>query len=195
MVLYLLTKFGKIKAFINSPWLRSFDLRFFRTSKQIFGKLQYMEKFFGKFQHLPHFSRKTILYSSNKFCIFEFFINIQLHRRFDLGFWQTSEQVYRKLQYAEKILVKFQSWPRFPGKMVLCSLTKFGIIKTETDIPYLRRFNLHFFHTLKQIYRKLEKVLGKFQRLPRFPRKWFWNFSRKFYICELCTTIKLLRRC
>ena len=38
---------------------------------------------------------------------FESLTNIQSHRRFDSGFWQISEQVYRKLQYGEKIFAKF----------------------------------------------------------------------------------------
>ena len=51
------------------------------------------------------------------------FTNNQLHRRFDLGFWQTSEQAYRKFQHGEKIFAKFQSQPRFPRKMVWYSLS------------------------------------------------------------------------
>ena len=87
---------------------------------------------------------------------------------------QTSEQVYRKLQHGEKIFAKFQSMPHFRKKIVLCSLTKFGIVKTATNIPWLKNLNLRLLHTSKKVYRKLqytETVFGKFQRLPHFSRK------------------------
>ena len=43
--------------------------------------------------------QKVVLYSFSKFYIFEPLTNIQLHRRFKLGFWKTSEQVYKKVQH------------------------------------------------------------------------------------------------
>ena len=42
---------------------------------------------------------------------------------------QTSKQIYRKRKYREKVFGEFQRLPRFPRKMVLYSLTKFGILK------------------------------------------------------------------
>ena len=60
-------------------------------------------------------------------------------------FSETPKQIYRKLQQWKKLFAKFQSQPTFPEKMVLYLLTKFDIIKTWTNIPWLRRFGLHFF--------------------------------------------------
>ena len=45
--------------------------------------------------------------------------------RFDLGFWQTPKQIYRKLKHKEKRLGEFQSLPRFLRKMILYSRSKF----------------------------------------------------------------------
>ena len=89
----------------------------------------YRERFFEKFQHLLCFPRKMVLYFLTKFCIFEPFTNIQAHRTFDLGFWSTSEQVYRKLQHGERNFAKFESQLWFPRKMVLYLLTKFSFGK------------------------------------------------------------------
>ena len=147
MVLYLLTKFGIIKAWTNIQSLRRFDLRFSQASKQIYRKLQYTKKVLGKFQRLLRFPRKMVLSFSSKFCIFVPFTNIQSHRRFDLSFRQTSEQVYRKPQHREKIFEKFQDQPRILRKMVLYSLTKFFIMKPWTNILWLRRFDFCFLQT------------------------------------------------
>ena len=85
------------------------------------------------------FSEKWFLYSSSKFCFFEPFINIQLHKRFNVGIWQTLEQVHRKFQHGEKIFAKFQSEPCFPRKMVLYLLTKFGILNMFIGNSSMRR--------------------------------------------------------
>ena len=114
MILYSFTKFGIKKNWINIPWFRRFDLLFFQTSKQISTKLQYTDKFYGKFQRLASFPRK-MFYSSSKFCIFETFRNNQSQRIFNLSFWQTSEQVYRKLQHGKKNLCKV-SKPASPSQ-------------------------------------------------------------------------------
>ena len=135
-----------------------------------------------------------VLYSPSKFFILKPFTNIQLHRSFDLGFWQTSEEIYRKLQHGEKIFAKFQSQPRLPRKKVLYSLTKFGIRKARSIIASLRRFDLRFFQTSKQIYRKLqntEKVFGRLQRLSRFPSKMNLYLPSKFIILRSFTNIQL----
>ena len=78
-----------------------------------------MEKIFVKFQSEPCFPRKMVLYLLTLICIFEPFTNIELLRKFDLCFWQTLEEVYRKLQHEEKISAKFQNQTHFPRKMVL----------------------------------------------------------------------------
>ena len=140
-------------------------------------------------------SGKMVLYWSSKFCIFESFTNIQSHRRFNLGFWNTSEQDYRELQHGEKILAKFQS--QLPEKWFCISLTKFDILKHCTNIQSLRRLELRFWQTSKQIYRKLqyeEKLFSKFQGLPRFIKKTDLHSSRKFYIFEICNNVQSLKR-
>ena len=92
------------------------NLHFSQTPKPVYRKLQHGEKIFSKFQSQPRFPRKMILYSSNKFYIFESFTNIQSHWRFHLRFLQTSKQIYRKLQYTEKVFRKFQRCLAFPEK-------------------------------------------------------------------------------
>ena len=86
----------------------------------------------------------------------------------DLNFWQTSKQIYRKLQCREKVLY---------------SSTKFVIIKAWAKSPWLRRFDLGFSQTSKEIYGKLqytEKGFGNFHHLPRFlPRKNGFMFVKK----------------
>ena len=108
----------------------------------------------------------------------------------NLHFPQAPKPVYRKLQHGEKIS-KFQSQRRFPRKMILYSLTKFAIIKTWTNIPWLSRLDLRFLQTSRQIYRKIqctEKIFEKFQRLPRFLRKMVLYSSSKFCIFESIPT-------
>ena len=174
MVFYSSSKFCILKPFTNIESHRRFDLSFWQTSEQVYRKLQHGKNIFAKFQSQPRFPRKMVLYSLTKFGIIKTWSNISWLRRFDLCFLQTSKQICRKLQYTEKVLGKLQRLSRFPRKMVLYSLTRFGIIKAWSNIPWLRRFDLGFFQTSKQIYRKLqysEKVFGKFQLLSRFPRK------------------------
>ena len=174
MVLNLLTKFVIIKLWANILWLWRFDLGFWQSSKKIYGKLQYRGKDFWQFQGLSRFPRKMVFYSSTKFGIMKPWTNIPWLRIFDWGFWQTSKQIFRKLQYRKKVFEELQGFLRFPWKMVLSSLTKFGIIRTWTNIPWLRLFDLGLWQTSKQIYRKLqyrENVVEKFQGLPHFSRE------------------------
>ena len=103
--------------------------RLLTDSEQIYRKFQNREKVFGEFQALPRFPRKMVLYSSTKFGILKPWTNIPWPRRFDLGFWQTSKQIYQKLQYREKAFEELQGLSRLPRKIVLYSSTKFGILK------------------------------------------------------------------
>ena len=103
-----------------------------------------MENNLEEFQRLPRFPRKMVLYSSTKFGILKPLTIISNHIRFDLGFCQASKQIYRKLEYSEKVLEEFQRLPRFPRKMVLYSSTKFGILKPLTIISNHIRFDLGF---------------------------------------------------
>ena len=85
-----------------------------------------------------------VLYSPTKFGILKHLTIISNQIRFDLGFFQASKQIYRKLEYREKVLEEFQRLPRFPRKMVLYSSTNFCILKPWAIISNLIRFDLGF---------------------------------------------------
>ena len=144
MVLCSSTKFGIIKPWTNIPWHRRFDFDFWQNSKHIYGKLQYNEKAFGELESFPRFPKTMVLYSSTKLGIIKLSATTQSLRRFDCGFWQTSKQIYRKLQYKEKVSRDFQGLPRFGGEMNLYSSTKFGSKKPWISIPWRKRFELVF---------------------------------------------------
>ena len=174
MVLYWSIKFGILKVWTIISKLIRFDLHFWQSSKSTYIRLKYRENNLEEFQHLHHFPKKMVLYSSKKFGILKHLTIISNHIPFDLGFCQASKQIDRKPEYSEKVLEELQRLPRLPRKMVLYSSTKFGILKPWTIISNLKRFDSGFWQASKQIYRKLEhskKVLREFQRLPRFPRK------------------------
>ena len=103
-------------------------------------KLEYREKVFGEFQVLPCFSRKMILYWSTKFGIVTPWTNNPWPRKFDWDFWQTSKQIYRKLQYKEKAFQVFHGLSGFPRKIDLYSSSKFRILKPWTNIQSLKIF-------------------------------------------------------
>ena len=116
------------------------------------------------------------LHLKTKFCIAKPWSNIQSFRRFHFDLWQTSKQIYRKLQYRNKVFEDIQGLTRFPRKMVLYSSTTLGIIKPSTNIPWLRWFDLGFSQTSKQIFRKLqlrEEIFGELQTCSTFPEKPF----------------------
>ena len=72
--------------------------------------------------------------------ILKFWTNIPLLKRFDSGFWQTSEPIDWKLKYRENLFRAFQGLPRFSWKIFLFSWTKFGIFQLFTNIQWLTRF-------------------------------------------------------
>ena len=113
-----------------------------------------------------------VLCSSREFCIFEPYTNIQLLRGLDLAFASFEIKFIGNSNMERN---SSQGLPRFPRKMVLYWLNKFGIIKPRTNIPWLRRYDLRLIlHTSRQIYRKFqykEKVFWKFQSFPLIPRK------------------------
>ena len=76
-------------------------------------------------QHSQHLKKQK----STKLGIIKIWTNIQLFRRFDLEFWQTLKQIYRRLQYKEKVFEEFQALSHFLIKMFLYLSTKFGILK------------------------------------------------------------------
>ena len=117
-VLYSSTKFGILKPRTIISILIRFDLGFWQASKPFYRKLRYKEKVLEEFQRLPRLTRKIVLYSSTKFVILKPLTIISNLIRLDLGFWQASKQIYRKLEYSEKILDEFQRLLGFPRKTV-----------------------------------------------------------------------------
>ena len=166
IILYSPTKFGILKPWTNIQSLGRFDLVFWQISKQIHRKLQYRDKTLEEFQGLFLFSRKVVLYSSTKFGLLKTWTNIKSLRKFDLGFWQTSKQIYQKLQYREKVFREFEGLCRFPRKMIVYSSAKFCILKPWTNTLWHRRFQYGFWQSSVHIYRKLqdkEKAFEEFQ--------------------------------
>ena len=128
-----------------------------------------------------------VLYSSTNIPILKPWDIISNIIRFDLGFWQTSKQIDRKLKYRENNLGEFQRLPPFPKKLVLYSSTKFGILKPSTIIRNLIRFDLGFSQPSKQIYRKLKykkNIFKEFQGLPRSPKEMVLYSSTKLGILK-----------
>ena len=105
-----------IEPFTNVESHRRFNLGFWQISERVYRKLQHGKKFFGKFQGLPCFLRKMVLYLWSKFSILKHCTNIQSLRRLELRFWRTSKQIYRKLQYEEKFLFKVSKFALLPQK-------------------------------------------------------------------------------
>ena len=156
-----------------------------------------MENNLEEFQRLPRFPRKMVLYSSTKFGILKPWTIISNHIRFDLGFCQASKQIYRKLEYSEKVLEEFQRFLRFPRKMVFYSSTNFGILKPWTSISNLIRFDWGFWQPSKPFYRKFkygENDLEEYQGLPRVSRKMVLYSSTKFGILKPWTIFSILIR-
>ena len=69
IILHSPTKFGIRKPYTNIQSLWRFHLVFWKTSKQIYRKLEKKEKLRREFQALPSWYSKMILYSLTKFCI------------------------------------------------------------------------------------------------------------------------------
>ena len=149
MIFSLSTKFGIIKPWTNIQSLTRIKLGLWQASKQIYKKLQYKEKVLGEFQALPRFPRKMILYSWTKFGILKHWTNIPSLRRFDWGFWQTSKQICRKLQYKEKVFKHFQGLSRFPRKNGFVFVDKTW---EDVDRNELLVFLVHFFSFSKFIF-------------------------------------------
>ena len=141
MVLYLLTKFGIIRPWTNIPWPRDSIKSLYRLQNKFIENLIIGRKFLGCLKGFSCFPRKMVLYLLTNFETITLWINFPWLRRFDLGCWQTSKQIYRKFQYRGKVFGEFQGFPCFPRKTVLYSLTKFGIIKPWTNISWLRTLN------------------------------------------------------
>ena len=139
MSLHLKTKFCIAKPWSSIQSFRRFHFDLWQTSKQIYRKLQCSSK---DIQGLTRFPRKMVLYSSTTLGIIKPSTNIPWLRWFDLGFSQTSKQIFRKLQLREEIFGELQGLPCFPRKIVMHLLTKSSIEKLTTNIQSLRRFDL-----------------------------------------------------
>ena len=121
------------------------------------------------------FLKKMVLFSLTKFGILKRQTNIPWPRRFHLGFWQTSKESVRTLQYSEKVFGEFQGLPQFPRKMVLYLSTKLGIIEPWTNIESLRTFDIGFWQTSKKIIgnSNIKKTFLKSSQVClTFPEKW-----------------------
>ena len=68
MVLYSPTKFAILKSWINVPLPRKFYLGFWKSSKQIHGKLEYKKKVFEVFKIFSLVLRRMVLNSLAKLC-------------------------------------------------------------------------------------------------------------------------------
>ena len=118
-------------------------------------------------------ARKRILYSSTKFYNIRPWLNIKSLRRFNLGQWQTSKQIYSKLQGRESVFEEFEVLSCFPWKMISYSSTKFGILElifheTEDSIEAFDRLQIKFLGN-SNIGRKFLKSSELFLA---FPTKW-----------------------
>ena len=192
IVLYSSTIFriSKPSAIISN--LIRLDIGFCQASKPFYKKLKYKEKVLEKFQRLPRFPRKMVLYSSTNFHIWKPWAIISSVIRFHLGFRQASKPFYRKLKYKEKVVEEFQRLRRFPRKMALYSSPNFRILKPWAITSNLLGFDLCFWQASKPFYRKLkyhEKVLEEFQCLTRFWRKMVLYASTNFRISKSWATI------
>ena len=188
IVLYSSTKFGILKPWTIISNLIRFDLAFWQASKPFYGKLKFKEKVLEECEPVTRSPRKMELYSSTKFGVLKPWTIICNLIRFDLGFLQTSKQIYRILKYREKVLEEFQRLLRFPRKMVDYSSTKFGILRPWTIISNFIRFDLGFWQASEPFYRKLkygQEILEEFQRWPRFPRKMVFYSSTNLCILKL----------
>ena len=187
ILLYSSTKFFILDRWAIISNLIRFDWGFWQSSKPFYRKLKYRGKVLEEFQRLPRFPRKMDLYSWTNFCILKPSEIISNLIRFDLGFWQDSKPIYRKLEYTERALEELQRLPHFPRKMVLHLSTNFRFFKHWAIISRLRRFDLGFWSASKPFYGKLkytEQVLEEFQHLPRFPRKMVLYLSTNFCILK-----------
>ena len=206
LILYLTTKFSMLKLWTNSQSLRRFDSVFRQTSKQICRKLQYREKVFWRIW------RDASLSQQNDFV----FVDQILHSKALDQYTITEKIWFRVLEDFKTNLLKTQisgeSFWRVSSFASFFQKTDFVLFdqnwhsKALTNSPWLRRFDLVFWQTWKQIYRKFQNreiFFEKFQGLPRSPRRMVlrhypWKvviyLLRKFCIFKHCTIIQLFGR-
>ena len=145
MVLYSSTKVSTLNLETNILRRRRFCLGLWHTSKLTCSKPQYNKRVFEEFQNFSRFPRRMVLYSSTKIGIKMLSTNIISLWRFDLGYWQTSKESYRKLQYEETVFEKFQGLARFPTEFFL----PFLHFKALNQCSMASKFGLDFWKTSK----------------------------------------------
>ena len=197
MVLYSSTNFCILKPWAIICRVIRLDLGLWQASKAFYRKLKYRQKVFEEFQRVVRFPRKMVVYSSTNFGILKPWAIISNLIRFDLGFWETSKQFYRKLKYRENIFEECQHLRRFSRKIVLYSRTKFRILNPWATIFNVTRFDLFFPQASKPFYRNLkyrEKIFEEFQHLCCFTRKMVLYSSTIFGILNtwaiICNLIR-----
>ena len=119
------------------------------------GNFQYREKVFLEASSFVSLLWKNGFVFVNQIWHFKPWTNIAWPGRSDFGFWLTSKKIYRKLKHRDKVFGEFPAFCCFPEKLVLHLSRKFCILKPDSNIHSLRRFDLGHWQTSKQIYRKL----------------------------------------
>ena len=162
MVLYSLTKFD-IEAIVHG--LGKLYLRLCQTSKQIYNKIQYTEKVFEEFQGLSDLPRKIIYYLFTRLDLTKPWTNIIWLRRFDLFFWQTEKQIYRKfveISIVMRILLQsFNSCPSFP-KNGLVLVDKFWYCEALNQIFHVPEDSIYAFDRLINKFARNSIIRKKF---------------------------------
>ena len=153
-----------LNQYLMTEKIRIRFLTYLKTN--LWGKLQYRENVFPEFEGLHQFFREVVLYLLTKLGIIKPWTNIKSLSRFDLGLWQTSKWIFRKLQYKTIVVEDSQSFYCFPRKMVCCSYNKFSILKPWTIIPWLKKFGFSNSNIWRKLLQSLKVCLD-------FPKKWF----------------------
>ena len=126
MVFYSLTKFCVFQPCRKTQSLRIFDLGILEALNRDYSQ---RIKFLVNITDSLAFPKNGVVFGEQ---IWHYKAFYKYSIRLELGFCQTSKQLYRKLKYREKLLVKCQGLPHFSRKMVLHSLNKFCILSVES---------------------------------------------------------------
>ena len=93
------------------------------------------------------------LYSLTKFGNFKRWTNIQWLRNFDLSFWETSKQIYRKLQYRKKVFESLKVCLAFPEIWFCICWPKFWAfcqcsVSQKIQLKFFTGFKIYLWETL-----------------------------------------------
>ena len=80
---------------------------------------------------MHQFFREVVLYLLTKLGIIKPWTNIKSLSRFDLGLWQTSKWIFRKLQYKTIVVEDSQSFYCFPRKWFAVLITNLAFWNLE----------------------------------------------------------------